>query len=358
MPIIAKKYLPILLLLLLACGACQDLSKVDARSLRDRSLQRINQSRNSPDLLLRMRAIEAGVDLRLASAPDICMEATAMEGIRAHPLRFAGAMGLLAMPTPAAAGHLQKLLNDDDESVRLAAIAALHKLGRSSATDELAKALDNEDPKVRGNAVMILGRLGEKSAIQSIRMRVRKEPVDGIRLQAIEAPALLGDKDILSDIQVLANSTDWNEKMMAVTMMGLARRQHDFTADLLDKLTDPNELVQLQAARSLGLLGRADGYEVAVKYLKPSVWVRRNIAAERGISPDDPQIDIDINNMRSLAAKALGDIGRWKAAGHLQKMLDDNNPQVALPAAQGSLQLLIKTRIAPVETWTPTASRY
>ena len=77
----------------------------------------------------------------------------------------------------------------------------------------------------------------------------------------------------------------------------------------------------LQAARSLGLLGRADGYEVAVKYLRPSVWVRRNIAAERGITPDDPQIDIDINNMRSLAAKALGDIGLWKAAGHLQKIL-------------------------------------
>ena len=355
MPIIAKKCLPILSLLLLACGACQDLSKVDARALRDRSLQRINQSLNSNDVLVSMRAIEAGVELRLANAPHVCMEATKKS---ARQLRFAGAMGLLEMPTPASTGHLQQLLSDEDVSVRLAGIAALHRLGRSSSTEELTRALSSQNQEVRANTLTILGRLGEKSATQAIRMRVRKEPVDGIRLQAIEALALLGDKDILSDIQVLANSTDWNERIMAVVMMGLARKQHDFTADLLDKLTDPNELVQLQAARSLGLLGRADGYEVAVKYLKPSVWVRRNIAAERGISPDDPQIDIDINNMRSLAAKALGDIGRWKAAGHLQKMLDDNNPQVALHAAQGSLQLLIKTRIAPVETWTPTSSRY
>ena len=355
MSIIAKKCLPICLIPLLSCAACQDLSKVDPYALRKQALQRMNQSLRSSDILLSMRAVEAGVDLRLAKAPDICMQATEMNF---RELRFAGAMGLLEMPTPAAAGHLQKLLSDQDESVRLAAIAALHKLGRTTSSDELIKALDSENQEVRGNTLLILGRLGDKSVIQPVRMRVQKEPVDGIRLQAIEALVLLGDKDALPDIQILANSTDWNERMMAVIMMGLARQQHDFTADLLDKLTDPNELVQLQTARSLGLLGRTDGYEVAVKYLRPSVWVRRNIAAERGISPDDPQIDIDINNMRSLAAKALGDIGLWKAAGHLQSILDDSNPHVALHAAQGALQLLIKTKIAPVDTWTPSPSRY
>ena len=355
MSTISKKQLPILLIPLFACAACQDFSRVDPYALRDKALQRMNQSLNSHDILLRMRAVEACVDLRLAKSPDFCMQATEMD---VRQLRFAGAMGLLEMPTPVAAGHLQKLLSDEDESVRLAAIAALHKLGRTTSTAELIKALDSENQEVRANTLTILGRLGDKSAIEPVKMRMQKEPIDGIRLQAMEALVLLGDKDVLPQIQLLENSTDWNDKIMAVYMMGLARQQHDFTADLLDKLTDPNELVQLQAARSLGLLGRTDGYEVAVKYLRPSVWVRRNIAAERGISPDDPQIDIDINNMRSLAAKALGDIGLYKAAGHLQNILDDNNPHVALHAAQGALQLLIKTRIAPVETLAPSSSRY
>ena len=349
---ICKKSLPIILGLVLCSTGCQGLNSVDPQNLKALAVEQLQESLNSP---VQMQAIEACVELRLPKAPDICMRVSSAPS---RKLRFAGAMGLLEMPTPAAAGHLQKLLSDQDESVRLAAIGALHRMGKDSPRNELIEALDSESDEIRGSALTILGRLGEKSAVPAIKKLQETEQIERIRLQAAEALALLGDKNVLSQIQVLANSNDWQDRMIAVQVMGLRQLEHDFAADLVDKLTDPNEMVQLQAARSLGRLGQQDGYEVAVKHLKPSVWVRRNIAAEMGVEPNNPQIEIKISQIRSLAAQALGDIGRWDAARPLKTALGDKDPQVALAAAQGSLRLLIKTGKTPMQVWSPSASGF
>ena len=78
------------------------------------------------------------------------------------------------------------------------------------------------------------------------------------------------------------------------------------------------------------------------------------MAEARGLGRDDPQLEIIISQIRSLAAQALGDSGRWEAAESLSKALDDKDPQVALAAAYGSLKLLIKTDQASVETVLPS----
>jgi HEAT repeat protein len=271
-------------------------------------------------------------------------------GSPAPLLQFAGAMGLIELPTAEAEEPLKVLLSDEDESVRLAAIGALHKLGRKEHSQELISALGSADRKIRSDALMILGRMGDKSAIDVIRPLLEGEPIESVRLQAAEALVLLGDHNALPKLQLWQYSTNSQQRVFAVQLMGQVEPPPDFTADLLQAMDDPNQLVQLQAARSLGRLGQQAGYGKALKYLDPPSKLRRSLAEQMGISTDDPQIDTEISKIRALAALALGEIGRWEAAKHLGRTMDDRDAQVALASAYSTLKLLIKTNQANIQT--------
>jgi len=346
-----KTTLPISLIILLGVAGCNGINQAQPQTLKKQALERLQDSGNSNDPLLTMRAVETSVELRLAKAPEVCIQVLSAS---AAPLRFAGALGLVQLPVPAAEEPLKKLLSDPDESVRLAALGALHKLGKQESLQELIGALKSPDQKIRGNALTVLGRIGDKSAIEAIRPLFKSEPVESVRLQAAEALVLLGDQSPLPHLQLWQYSTDYQERAFAVQLMGRVEPPPDFTADLLQALNDPNELVQLQAAQSLGRLGQQAGFEKALRYLNPSSGIKRAVAEERGLGRDDLQLEIVISQIRSLAAQALGDSGRWEAAESLSKALDDKDPQVALAAAYGSLKLLIKTNQASVETVLPS----
>ena len=116
---------------------------------------------------------------------------------------------------------------------------------------------------------------------------------------------------------------------------------------------DPNQLVQLQSARSLGRLGQQDGFRLAMQYLHPSARDEKSIAEKMDLGLRDPQLPQRIVQIRSLAALALGEIGNWRAAGPLAKAVDDMDPQVALAAARASLRLLQKTNKAQIRTIRP-----
>ena len=342
-----KATLVLSLVVLLGVAGCQGLNQLEAQVLRDHALERLQESGNSGNLLLTMRAIEVSVELRLAKAPQVCMQVLSSPAALG---RFAGALGLIQLPTPAAERLLKELLSDPDESVRLAAMGALHKPGKGEYGQELTAALDNSDENIRGHALTVLGRLGDKAAVPRIRELLEDEQIVRVRLQAAEALVLLGDQNILPKLRLWQYSRNWQERIFAVQLMGQVKPPPDFAPDLLQALNDPNPLVQLQAARSLGRLGDQGGFGIAVKYLNPSSWTRRAVAKDRGLSPDDPQLAMVISQIRSLAAQALGDIGRWEAAGRLRKALDDEDPQVVLAAAYGSLRLLLKTNKAHIET--------
>ena len=342
-----KATLPLILIALLVVAGCQGVSSVEPQGLQRRALQRLRDSVNSSDPLLKIQAIETCAELHLDKAPDICMKAVQSP---VPLLQFAGAMGFIELPTFAAEPALRELLSSTDASVRLAAIGALHKLGEKEHSQELISALGSSDRKIRGVALTVLGRMGDESAIEPIRPLLEGEPVESVRLQAAEALVLLGDQNALPKLQLWQYSTNYQERVFAVQLMGHVEPPPDFSADLLQALDDPNQLVQLQAARSLGRLGQQAGFAKAMKYLNPSAGLKRSIAGQMGISYDDPQLEIEITKIRSAAALALGDIGRWEAAKHLGKTLDDRDAQVALAAAYASLKLLIQTNQASIRT--------
>lgn len=344
-----KTTLLMVLTVLLVSTGCNGVAVTgtDPQTLEHQALQCLHYSGNSGDVLLAMQAVETSVQLRLPKAPDLCMQVLS---VSPAPLRHAGAMGLIDIPTPAAKQQLTALLSDPDESVRLAAIGALYKLGDTQHTQKLIDALASPDQKVRGVALTVLGRMGDKSAVPAITPLLEAESVQSVRLQAAEALVLLRDENVLPKLQLWQYSTDYQERVFSVHLMGCVLPPPDFTADLLQALNDPNQLVQLQAARSLGIMGQQAGYSKALKYLDPSAGLKRSIAEQMGISQEDPQLQTELNKIRSVAALALGDIGRWSAASHLSAAIDDRNPEVALAAANAALKLLIKTNHASFGT--------
>ena len=340
----------LILLLLTAvpfvCGGCNPTARVDPEALKTQAIRRLRQSVNSDNVLVRSGAIETCVELRLANAPDICTKAISCS---VPMLQFAGGMGLIEMPSPAAEPALTKLLSSTDSSVRLAAIGALHKLGNTQHSAELITALEGPDPKVRGNALTVLGRLGDESVMPSLRNVLENDDVERVRLQAAEALVLLGDETVLPRLQLWQYSTNWQERIFAVQLMGQVSQKDLFVPDLLQALADQNQMVQLQAARSLGQLGYKDGFGTAMHYLYPSDPDEATIAAQMGLDRNDPELPQRITQIRSLAALALGQIGVWDGARALQRALADDDPQVALAAARASLRLLQKTNKAQIQ---------
>ena len=347
MYVLRKASLLLIMTILLVAAGCNGITQVDPQGLQDQALQQLRDDVNSRDPLLKVRAIEACVNLRLDKAPDICMKAVRSP---VPMLQFAGAMGFIELPISSAEPALRELLSSEDGSVRLAAIGALHRLEKHEYSQELIDALGSPDRKIRGDALIVLGRIGDKSAIEAIQPLLENESIESVRLQAAEALVLLGDENALPKLQLWQYSTNYQERVFAVLLMGQVQPSPDFTADLLQSLDDPNQLVQMEAAKSLGLLGNQAGYAKAVKYLNPSSMTKRSIAQQIGVGPDDPQLQNEITKIRSAAALALGEIGQWDAAKHLAKNIDDKDPHVALAAAYGSLKLLIKTNQASVRT--------
>ena len=306
--------------------------------LESRAIERLREGVNSRDLVLWTHAVESCIDLRLSKAQDICIKAVS-SGEPA--LQFVGAMGLIEIPSRSAEPALKGLLSGSDASVRLAAVGALHQLGHRHRSGELIEALKKPNSKVRGDALMVLGRIGDKSAVPAIRKVFDEDRVERVRLQAAEALVLLGDTNILPHLQLLQYSTNWQERIFAVELMSQVQDKERFVADLLGTLEDDrNQLVQLQAARSLGRLGQEHGFPQAMRYLHPTSSDQRAVAKEMGVGMHDRQLAERIVQIRSLAALALGEIGHWDAASALSKAINDKNPQIALAAAQASMRLV------------------
>ena len=337
----------LILLLLLSVpfvSGCNGFSRPPAQGpLESRAIERLRYSWvNSPKPLVKMQAIESCVDLHLSNAPDICKQAISSS---APSLQFAGAMGLIDMPSSDAKPALVKLLSSSDTSVRLAAIGALHRLGQREHSAELVGALESPDSKMRADALMILGRVGDESAIPAIQRVFDNDKIERVHLQAAEALVLLGDKEILPRLRIWLYSTNWQDRIFAAELMSRAGDKELFVGDLLTALgNDRNQLVLLQAARSLGRLGQEDGFPLAMRYLHPTSGDRRTIAQEMGVGMRDRQLAERMVQIRSLAALALGEIGSWDAASALSKAVNDKDPQVALAAAHGSLRLVQKQK--------------
>ncbi len=246
-------------------------------------------------------------------------------------VRFAGCMVLGKRADTAAVSMLRKCLADKDNSVRVAAIYALHRIGYTEHTDRLPNfVLTHPDPTVRRNAAIAISMLGQPSAV-TVLARAMKDSDPGVRHHALEGMARLGNKEAARELSFMANSGVGSEEVFAINALaGTGDAIHEDAFRY--KLSSASHLeTRLSAARALGKLGIDAGLPVVLEALKPNQPLRQD--------PEDSPVNQQLR-IRQLASAAAGAIGDARAIPMLEPLLQDGtDPRVQISAARALLEI-------------------
>jgi HEAT repeat protein len=229
-------------------------------------------------------------------------------------VRYAAALAAGEMRLTEADRTLLKMADDPDKTVQVAVRFALHRLRDTRRSHDLEKFAKDRDVSVRADTAMVLGMLGEPSAIRILRdMQFDRDA--SVRVQVAEAMWRLGDTD--GREQLVAATFSHYVDDQAVAYLALAEpRDPQVLPHIRPGLISPYNQIALIAARAAGMLGSDAGYTLAAEGTKSSDAVQR-----------------------TLAAFALGAIGRTDSQEILGKLLADPDPDVRLAAATAVLQL-------------------
>lgn len=250
-----------------------------------------------------------------------------------HPAaRFAACMALGTLKDKGSMQSMRKLLNDPDDSVRVAAIYALHRMGDTQHSALLADYLDqNHNLPAKRNAILAFGRLGEKGAIPLLARMVNNRD-EGVHAQALESLALLGHEDAMRQLAFEANSGTGPQQVFAINALALIRSEKFVPVFKSAFKTGQFPEVKLAAARALGAMGSKEGLSEAMRMIDFS-------SPNTKVLKDDPA-ENQIMRMRQMAALALGDIGDPAALPRLTERMQDNvDPRVQVAAARAILQI-------------------
>ncbi len=314
------------------CGGCAPqpaAGPTELRALAQRYITRAATYRENP--LIRAQAIESLQKTAGEKAATWFREALRDDS---PGVRFAALMALGSVRHRPSETLIRLRLADPDPNVRVAAMFALRRLGDPGFIKEFDEIVRlNPNAAVRRNAVLALGRLGEPGAVVVLK-KAREDKDDSVRLQALEAMALLGDKQAIQELSYYAGGSLGDRQAFALDALG--RTGDASAASILQAcLKDaPHLESRLAAAQSLGLLGYDDGFALAMAALR---WNNPNPKL-----PNDPPRN-QIMRVRTMAAFALGAIGKPEALGRLRECMEDpTDPRTQLAAATAIVQILKK----------------
>jgi len=249
-----------------------------------------------------------------------------------HPaVRFAACVAVGRSRDAVAEQRLRALVDDEDASVQVAALFALHRLGHEELTGRIPTyLLHHEDVTVRRNAALVLGFLDEPGAIKVL-ARAMRDADEGVRKHALEAMARLGNQEARQELAFMTNSGVGSDEVFAIGALAETGDRIYLEAFRYKLRTAVHLETRLAAARALGRLGSDEGSELAMRALKTSRPFRRD--------PDDSGAG-QILRARQLAAAALGAIGRSDALPACAALIGDpTDPRVQVSAARAVLEI-------------------
>jgi HEAT repeat protein len=305
----------------LLLGGCAQ-AKLERTGL-EKAITYLQMQARSTDQAVRANCIEA-----LQMSKDRRAEEVIEQGLhdKEWVVRFSACMAIGKRQTASYKPVLERLAKDDpDDSVKVAAVYALRRIGSTANMDLLASTLRSPNPVVRANTALVLGLMGDATAIPLLKS-IRSEPEPAVKFEIAAALARLGDQ--AGQRVVIAQALSSYAEDQWVAMQVCADLPPAVGAKPLlmglhypvSMPTDVQEYIvrrQLVAARSLGRMRSAEGADIAAGHLKDS----------------QP-------GLRALAALALGDIlvprddeVVVKLMTELERMIGDANPLVARSAA-------------------------
>lgn len=321
------------------CGCLDPTAPENLKPLRQRAEMCIDRAFVYPENpAIRAQACEAAAEVL---GPDaFSMLRAGLDDDHAG-VRFAAAMALGDLRDEGARDDLQALVNDPNINVRIAAFYALERIGGPLYRTEWARLLrQSEDVTVRRNAVMALGRLMDRSTMPLLRKVTVMDDDESVRMQAFEALALLGDREVISHFMFQAYGGQDYKQPFAIQTLGKINDEEVIKVLRARLEGAPYMEARLAAARGLGAHGYADGYDLALRSLN---WNEPDPSL-----PDDSPAD-QVMRVQSMAAAALGKIGDPAALNPLHDLMENSgDPRIQLSAATAILEIINKIDRAPI----------
>lgn len=250
-----------------------------------------------------------------------------------HPaVRFAACVAVGRVRDAISLRAVRNCADDNNCSVRAAAMFALHRLGDESRSSQLPSyLLGGNDITCRRNAALVLGLLDEPSAIKAL-ARAMKDPDFGVRHHALEAMVRLGNPEARHELAFLTSSGVGSDEVFAINALSVTGDRTYADTFRYKLATAPHVETKLAAARALGTLGIPDGFAFSLEALTSEPVIRAD--------SNDPASEQTLR-VKQMAIAALGAIRNTDALPTLAKIIDANrDPRVQVSAARAMLEIL------------------
>jgi len=292
----------------------------------------------------------AGVEALESSAPEAGRAWIRLALHDEHPaVLFAACVAVGRLRDEASRDRVRALLAHEDANVRVASLFAMHRLGDTTRTGKLAAyLLDHENATIRRNAAVVLGLLGEPGAIKLLARAMRDSEI-GVRNYALEALAVLGNSEARQELTFMTNRGVGSEEVFAILALARTKDQR-YRDTFLYKLSTGSHLeTKIASATGLGMLGTAEGFDLAMRSLVSP-------PTRRGDLNDPPAVQAF--RMRLMALAALGAIGRVESLPAMAKILEDGrDPRLQVAAARAVLDVLRANPVGAFPSDVPVAQR-
>jgi HEAT repeat protein len=316
----------------------------EQEQFRASAVKVLKDSAFNDEPVIRMHAIEAFQDVAPREGIP-CIEANIENGYSG--VSFASLMALGTIRNSEFIERIRIRAEDADTNVVIAALFALHRLGDQGRTGELSEyLLNHRDARVRANAAMAIGRLGEPKSVKLLQIALQQETKIAPKLQILEALANYENRHAIE--RLMAYAYDPRPDVSALALNFLANAGCEKAEELflyrLHSADYPE--IKLQAARGLGRLGRDDGLDLALAYLRFN-------SPERNRANDPPEQQIA--RIRSLAALALEAIGSTQSLGPLKEAFSaaGQSADVRIAVARAAIRIIDQhgggARISPAK---------
>ncbi|MEM9414093.1 MAG: hypothetical protein AAGA29_01280 [Planctomycetota bacterium] len=328
---------------------------------REQALQVVHDASRSDDPRERAAAIEA-----IQPVPDRAQTMVLLALEDDNPgVRFAALVTIGQLEIEGLGPAALDLANDENLSVRGAAVFAAHRCGQDvgEQLSLLPRMLGSQQPSIRGNAVMLLGLLGDESAVPMIQEMAalpmpRVDPAERIWLQLQFAEALLrldpDNEEMLGVLRSSVFSTIDDVRVLAIRVVGEVgdRSMIGALESLVGDDSDPIQ-IRIAGGRALAQLGSANGRAILMagaSYSSADVLqdARDYLRSQRNNNGREAELmrqlveDTTLQaaiaaDVRAQSAFGLGEMDDLASARQLAAMLDDPHPIVRLAAAAAVL---------------------
>lgn len=329
------------------------------------------QSKPKASSIVKASGREASPRARLAAieaaehAPEIAFDLARAGLSDENPaVRFAALVIVGKLKLADLADAAMDLVDDENESVRAAALFAANRCGKGVNLSPLAGMLASGSGGVRANVAMLIGQLGDPQAIDMLRdmaskpmTRISSAERTWVRLQYAEAMVRLDpeDAEVLGTIRASVYSNIDAVRILAIMILGEVG-DRSVQGGLMHIIDRDNPIqVKIAAAQSLARMGDRQAGGVLIQasryderqlvqdltaYLKNSQATGPEAQAIRELLKDERGRVRAAAEVRAQAAVGLGFVDTTASAKRLAVLLDDVDSIVQVAAASAILRAL------------------